>query len=603
MTDLQRILSIARRAPWPEGLEARMTAMLKTPQGAQSLRTVQAQALFELVRQRQVAPERVVACLIGVGGGKSLTCYLAPSVIPCRNPILLCEAGLRDKALWEIPALRTHWKIRADLSVRSYDELSRNPDLLRQQRTDLVICDEAQALARLGSGRTRRVVRAARTDPNIRWMMLSGTLTKRSLLDFAHLFELSLRAGAPLPFERSELEAWARCMDPDAEAETSDWGMVKDFWDAMSAQGIVPQANAHAWHTGYAERQAALRSAWRAWLDTSPGVIVGEIVDVEVGLRFHVEEPVVSDLLKEAVKCASAGLPIPGTDEESGLDVLSSEEDSDSEEDRATNVEHLGMGFYYRPDWSRGPLGRVDKDYCTARAIWSSQLTEYLVPGGQGEREGIDTPGQVIERILQTPEKCPVMLVRAWQRWALLRDRYVFLYPEERKPALRQGQSIIPVHAIWLDDGPVKQIKEWLKDGGIAWYRHRAVAQRLRDLGVRVCWPGQTPPDDGRPVALSEKAHGRGFNLTSHTRMLIPVPDGRADHLEQLVGRCHRPDPANKRPRDCDEVSVTFWAQWPHLQRALALYRRRAQYLQVVQGPQKVFLGTWQEPEKLAGGI
>ena len=72
-------------------------------------------------------------------------------------------------------------------------------DLLEELDPDLIILDEAHNVASFKSARTKRVFQFFRDRPDCRAIVMSGTLTSKSLNDFSHLVELALRDGSPIP--------------------------------------------------------------------------------------------------------------------------------------------------------------------------------------------------------------------------------------------------------------------------------------------------------------------------------------------------------------------------------------------------------------------
>ena len=219
-SEMERILKLPRRVLDFKGadlaqLAKDLTGVLKTTGGTMALRPVQAAALKDIYE---------VGGLLGpicVGGGKAIVSLLAPVLLEAQRPVLLVPASLRDQTLLKVvPEMRRHWILHPNLAVIGYEELSlaKNFDLLEILQPDLIVADEASFLKSLKAGRTRRVVRFMRAHPSTMFVALSGTMTKRSIKDYAHLSRWALKADfSPLPNNWREEQDWADALDENPE--------------------------------------------------------------------------------------------------------------------------------------------------------------------------------------------------------------------------------------------------------------------------------------------------------------------------------------------------------------------------------------------------
>src|SRR5438128_2692375 len=86
--ELKRILALPRRVADGSDLVEPLTQALKTPTGTQTLRPVQAQALYDMGTYGGLfGPLRV-------GSGKTLVTLLAPLLLEAKRPVLLLPANL-----------------------------------------------------------------------------------------------------------------------------------------------------------------------------------------------------------------------------------------------------------------------------------------------------------------------------------------------------------------------------------------------------------------------------------------------------------------------------------------------------------------------------
>lgn len=164
----------------------------------------------------------IAACngLVGaitVGGGKALISLLAPVALRARRPLLIVPAELKTQTIEHvIPAMREHWILHPYLEVVSYEWIStvRGADFLEKYAPDVIICDESHRLKSKKSARTRRFFRYFESHPDTKLVLLSGTITKNSLLDYYHLSALALGIGSPVPRYYREAEAWDLAISP-----------------------------------------------------------------------------------------------------------------------------------------------------------------------------------------------------------------------------------------------------------------------------------------------------------------------------------------------------------------------------------------------------
>ena len=144
--------------------------------------------------------------------------------------------------------------------VLSYGILSTQTDILERLKPDLIVADEAHYLRHKTSARTRRFLRYFHNN-RCNFVALSGTITAKSLLDYAHLLELALRERTPIPLNRYELERWAACIDPDGEPNQSDLKRLA-YLVRWSNQSKLTPTNCES-----------IRRAFRERLTTTPGVV------------------------------------------------------------------------------------------------------------------------------------------------------------------------------------------------------------------------------------------------------------------------------------------------------------------------------------------
>lgn len=184
-----------------------------------------------------------------VGEGKTWCCHQAPQLLGYpERPILLEPGTHRTKTVREFdeisqlfPEQRAitwkrckqlaknkrgsddpfdHWRPH-DVLVISYEEVSNDPELLLSLPCDLMMGDECHKLKNPNSGCARHFRDWRRENWHTPLMLVSGTITDRSLLDFGHLLEWTHgKVRMPLPAVRTELSMWARAVDEKVEVRS-----------------------------------------------------------------------------------------------------------------------------------------------------------------------------------------------------------------------------------------------------------------------------------------------------------------------------------------------------------------------------------------------
>jgi hypothetical protein len=503
---------------------------------------------------------------IGVGFGKSLLDLLVSMVVvPKRCAVLLVPPNLKKQLLekdwgyyaghWRLPNLAGgDWLIpgRPVLHVVAYSELSgsRATDLLDTLVPDVVILDEAHSVRNRTAARTKRLFRYLKSHVDTKVFAWSGTLTSRSLKDYAGLADVALGDFAPTPRAWPAVEEWAAALDPA---------------DFPSPPGRLSVFGVDV-RLGYQRRV----------LESEGVVSSGDATSC--GASLTITERVVNapPSIVNALQNLEATWSRPDNQEDY-VDAMSV----------ARCARELSAGFYYRWRWPRMEPKPVIDRWLEARKAWHKELREKL----KFSAPHMDSPlllaraairwyegythiernedGEEISRTAVPPGTRtgpqPVWASESWREWKEVRDT--------AKPE---------TEAVWVDDFLVRDAAEWLAEApGLLWYEFdafgRAVVSRA---GAVHAAPG--PDGDARVLKLtgeesvvaSIRAHGTGKNLQAFSRNLVANPPSDGATWEQLIGRTHRAG------QEADEITVEVYRHTEQVRKAVDRARDLSAYIE-----------------------
>ena len=542
--ELDRILMIERRTPLTPDEEAEridlLTNHLRTPGGTMRLRPVQAQALFELHDyQGLFGPIRV-------SGGKTLASLLAPLVLEAQRPMLIVPAALIEKTRTEARKLAQHWKLPTFLHIVSYQSLGRvsGAGTLENLNPDLIICDEAHKLKNKRAAVTKRVARFMHDHPETRFMALTGTISKRSLHDFAHLLAWSLKLRTPLPRHYNELEAWALAIDERPNA----------IVPPLNPGAILKLANEE--DTGGPTQRA--RTAVRRRINDTPGVVTasGEGCNVSLRVQGHVVETsartaAAFDTLREKWETPD-GWPLSD-----GFAIW-------------RHARELALGFFYK--WAVRP----PDDWLEARKAWSAFCRKVL----KDNRRHLDSEMQVALACVEHPEWYGN---EEYKTWIAVRDTF--------KPK---------TVAVPFDDSVLDWCQRWAGHDGLIWCEHIDFANRLSASTGLPYFAGEgldankasIEDFEGKCAILSIEANREGRNLQRFSRNLVVSPPQQGDRWQQLLARTHRDG------QEADEVICDVVISCAEHVDAMRIMMSDAQYQEDITGDhQKLLLADIVMPD------
>lgn len=468
--------------------------------GGPALRQIQNATLIE------AAQNNGAFVAVGVGGGKTIPSFLLPDAMGAKTTVLLVPANLREKTFSDLPAIEKHFKIppvyRAEdwekgkqgVYVLGYSEISTkgNSDLLEKIKPDLIVADEVQNLKHKDSARTRRFLRFMRKHP-CRFVAMTGSPVTRSLMDFAHLLELALGKGSPLPVDYPTLSAMADAIDREGQEGATGIGALVLMMDEHESA-----------------RDAFCRRFWE-----TPGVIVTD--DPSCDLPIEVREfPVAPPQeITDALAALDGSWAWDGEEYDKALDI-------------SRLQRQLTQGYFYRAIW---PHGIPDREYLEKRNAWRRAIRARL---SHQNRVGQDSPA-LLEAMAENGLWTPV----EWVDWLGVRDR-----EEPQRIPIEVNRWLVDLSWRWLNNlgqpgiiwvsSPV--VGSWLAESGIPYFGE-GDDEALNKLAAE-CLDGGKPI---MPIACSIQAHGTGKNLQAWSHNLVLYPPSQGALWEQLIGRTHRP--------------------------------------------------------------
>lgn len=550
--ELHRVLDLPRRV-WEERGDLEeftlaLTKYLRRPQGTQMLRPVQAVALQEL---------HDCGGLLGpipVGVGKTLVSFLAPVVLEVERPVLVVPAKLRDKTLREFAVLGEHWRRHPKLEVLSYEKLSREggTKYMQKLQPDLLIFDEAHKLKNGSAAVTRKVKNWMKACPQTRVIAMSGTITKRSLLDFAHILRWALPLSCPLPQSASELEAWAAAVDEiknfEQRVQTSPGALTAFCSPLEKQQGL-----------------AGVRSGLRRRIQETPGVVAcgGASVEASLNVSLYLVDEYGDEIKRLAARLHEGVLPNGDV-----YVVEGKEHSTQALQARWRIMRTLTSGFWYR--WEPQP----PKDWLELRSKWKKIVRGVL----EEHVTGLESEALVTRAAMQN--RLGLGAHETYEEWSQVKDKHKW--------------AVVPV---WEDDCVIERVRQWArKHSGLIWVSEVALGRRLEEeLGLPYFHEmgrdsvGRTVemmiPSDGC-IVLSVASNSEGRNLQAWNDNLVISPPPTGNTWEQVIGRSHR------QGQEADEVSVDVLigceVEWQCWQQAM----KDARYASSIEGPKKLTYAT-----------
>ncbi len=541
------------------------------------LRLAQAWALFELSTVGGVLGG------IGVGHGKTLLGILAPMMVKdCNVALLLCPPNLVGQLVTEYKLARNHFRVPSlaienssrryykapgdvpTLHVLPYSLLCRktHTDFLPRVNADFIMADECHKLKDPETATTSRMIRYLSENPSTRFAGWTGSLTDKSLTEYAHLSSWALREGSPLPLKKEIVESWALAIDPiDMKAPA---GALLKFCD-------VGERVEHGFHRRLAE---------------TPGVILTKKSAIDAALVLTKRRPpVMPETVKAALESVRNFVRPDGEELVEAMEV-------------AKCAREVACGFYYRWTFPNGEDETTIRRWLSVRKDWNKELRTKLQP----RLEYLDSPllcEEAAERFLLgiDPECCPncnggreplpqgcarcfnTGRVKALPVWE---SEYYELWQSVKDTV---NPVTVPVR---FSDYLAADAARWgHANRGVIWYSYTAFGEWVAELsglplhgGGPNCAAMIAKEDGSRSIVASIKAHGTGRDGLQRLfdRQLICNVPSSATTWEQLLGRLHR------LGQKSETVTGEVYCHTDELRASLMTAMNRSLYVQTTLG-------------------
>jgi hypothetical protein len=472
---------------------------------------------------------RGVFAYVRVGGGKTLIACLMGTVLRARQTLVFTRAPLVDDMMREYRLVAIpHFQTYGNTTAISYDMLSEDTStaLLRTYYERFgdelaIVCDEADALANLTASRTIRIARFLKAHPTVPFCMMTGTIQRNSVKNYAHLAEWALRGASPVvsPKSAAELDALAACIDVKGKPGEREWGYGHEL-----VKWAFPAQNFHN-KDGFTvpfhlldteERRLVVQCANRERIRSAKGVVFSDAETAEDYkgevrvCEWHIDTP---DVVENALYELEAGGVKPNGD----ACVTAAEQ-------WFTGV-CLSFGFFYHWVW---PNNEPDEQWLEARKQWSkywrSEIKNYA-------DEYYDSELLIRNAVLADPRHPGNEALRPWLEQS--RKRW-------------NGQPHPPTRDVWLSRFAVDAVARWARaqpQPAIVFYQTDAMEKALRAVGFETFGRGTDVQSIEKPrtIAASWRVHGIGKRLHRYNRALVTEAPKSGSLIEQLIGRMARP--------------------------------------------------------------
>lgn len=456
-----------------------------------ALRPEPPQAVGDLLPHQRAAMSKVHRGLgavlsVPAGGGKTLLARQVWQRHGQPDTLILCPAALVGQI--------DHVLARRPETVKamSYERLA-NPSA--DTRIDfvpsLVILDEAHRVSR--DSVVFRILQRLKERYNPTIVCMTGTLMKRSLRDYAHLFALALDENSPLPRDPGEIDLWADALDENVPYDRrARPDAIRRLFDTPSKDLDTLRSLLYASLSEHPQVYLPFSTE-----TSGPGLTIRWYRPGQMFRLSGSEDPADRQRYEQLARWVDA---VDGGTDPMGNTILDG-----FAAGRLRRTVPLG--------WMHLPKD-LPREILIARADWE-HLVKQEIAAGRALSEG---------RVAQIPS---IRETEVYKRWSAVRARY----RRSERPVLLDPGLDPAVFRLWPE--PRVGTCYWTSTPEIG--RWIASGSDLRYFGAGDDIPGQPIP-----AVFSIQAHGTGKNLQHYQDAIVLEPPTGPAQIEQLLARLDR---------------------------------------------------------------
>lgn len=432
-------------------------------------------------------------------------------------------------------------------------------DLIEASYADMIVFDEAHVLSDTKSARTRRIMSYLNKNTEINVILLSGTMSSKSLLDYHHTIARALHQFCPLPFSYYDVK-----LIQDATA----WDREDKFTRCIPLCRINPKLD----QGGGIVNVDKARQFLRTLLNASPCVIISDAQSVNCSMMVHVIDDVkLPEKLIKIIDEVDATWTTPSGD--LIMDAIV----------KYGICSELSDGFWYRKYWPKGTPEWAIELFKKEKEL-ESMIRSFIL---KRHRDKLDTPLLVYEALYHGNDPRLERIQPFYNEFRQECEKHDEEY--ERKSETR-----------WICHSKEKEAIKWCRGRkkGILFYEWDATGESLyktlKEQGFDVVFcPSNCEPEliKKNCFQVMSYAHHRGKNLQHQFETLFYNLPKNAKILEQAMGRTHR----QGQKADC----VSYWFILATKQDRAAFRRiiLKAKWQETTMQQQKILIASFAQPE------
>lgn len=462
--------------------------------------------------------------------------------------------------------------------VLGYGMLSgrKTEEMIQNVAADLIISDECHTLTNMKSARTGRINHYLKNaDKDVDLVLLSGTIVRRSIMEYHHLMLACLKGLAPLPLPFPQAETLSIALShSEGFIPSGEIRMAKPLADWAGLE----------WQEKPSDNIVVLRKAYNKRLRTAPGVFISDDDKVATSLQLDVIKSRTRGTygykeLKELVEQVEESWVTPSGDE---FDYILQ---------KFKWINELWQGFYNDLVWPEDhPKVEEAKENRLLSNVLSKELRGFL---NTKHRPHLDTPLLVRANMAKYgPKNVPELLYNSWREWKN--------FPKEGLPDRLSVPVRVSDFKVQAALDAWKNLEE-KEEGGIVWYYNQEYGRWLTEVfkeeyGDRVlfCPAGQKPKEamvesEGKICIATIEGHGTGTDglQMKYHHNLVAQDLRTAKIAEQTIARTHR------HGQDKDEMTFNILLASKYDDMQLSGILQNAYFIHTTHTRQRLLTGAW----------